>query len=441
MSHEQLRNIAESIVAEAARLGADEVAARVGEGSYGQLERRNGLVEKAQESRSRSAGISLMVDGRFSAHSTNDLRPDAVRAFLERAVAATRFMEPDLDRRLPNIDDMGIAEGDLDAVDPRFASWTPEDRGATCEALEDACKGATSGDPVRSITAFTWDGRSDSALVTSNGFSSSWSSTSFGRGATISLEDSDGRLPEAWTSYSVRHSGDLPEVGLVAEDLAERGRRRLGSKAIESGRYPLVLDRRVVSRLLGVLLGPLSGTAIYEKRSCLADKLGQTIGASGLSLYDEPLLPRAPGSRPHDGDGLPSRRRAIVEDGVLKTFFLNVYNARRLGVAPTTGGTSNVVVPAGSRSPEALAASLPRAIRVDGFLGGNSNATTGDFSFGILGALLENGQPVTPVSEMNVSGDLFGLLERFVEAADDPWVYSTWRCPTLLFDDIQFSGV
>lgn len=440
MSHEQLRDIAERIVTEARRLGADEVSARVGEGSYGQLERRDGQVEKAQESRSRAAGISLMVDGRYSSHSTNDLRSEALTGFLERAVAATRYMEPDLDRRLPDRADMGFAEGDLDAVDPDFAQWTPEDRGASCEALEVACKEALSGDPVRSISAFTWDGRSDSALVTSNGFSSSWSSTSFGRGATVSLEDSDGRLPEAWTSFGVRHSGDLPPEGAVAADLAERGRRRLGSRPVESGRYPLILDRRVVSRMLGVLLGPMSGTAIYEKRSCLLGKRGETIGAAALSLYDEPLLPRAPASRPHDGDGLPSRRRALVENGVLQTYLLSVYNARRLGEAPTTGGTTNLVVPPGSRSVDQISKDVGRAIRVDGFLGGNSNATTGDFSFGILGALLEDGVAVTPVSEMNVSGDLFGLLERFAEAADDPWLYSSWRCPTLLFDDIQFSG-
>jgi PmbA protein len=130
----------------------------------------------------------------------------------------------------------------------------------------------------------------------------------------------------------------------------------------------------------------------------------------------------------------------LVENGVLQTYFLSVYNARRLGEAPTTGGTTNVVVPPGSRTVSEISRDVGRAIRVDGFLGGNSNATTGDFSFGILGALLEDGVPVTPVSEMNVSGDLFGLLERFAEAANDPWLYSSWRCPTLLFDDIQFSG-
>jgi PmbA protein len=440
MSHKELREAAERIVSEAMSLGAEEARVTVGEGSYSQLERRDGKVEKAQESRSRSAGLSLMVDGRFSAHSTNDLRPTALTAFLERAVAASRYLEPDPDRCLPDLDLMGVAVDNLDAVDPGFSAYTAENRRESCEELEQLCRARASEDPVRSITAYAWEGRSDSALVTSNGFSSSWSGTSFGHGATVSLEDADGRLPEAWSTFSTRHLADLPSAERVADDLIARGRQRLGSAAAESGRYALLLDRRVVGRMLGTLLGPLSGTSIYEQRSCMAGKLGEKIAAGGLSIYDNPLIPRAPGSRPHDGDGLPSKQRAILEDGVLKMYFLGVYNSRRLKMAPTTSGASNLIVPPGPRSVADIQAGLGRAIRVEGFLGGNSNPTSGDFSYGVLGTLVEDGKDVRPVSEMNVSGNVFTLLDSFVEAANDPWVYSSWRVPTLLFDDIQFSG-
>ncbi len=237
MSHLQLREAAEAIAAQALSLGAEEVTVRVGEGSYSQIERRDGKVEKAQESRSRSAGLSLMVEGRYSSHSSNDLRPDAMRAFLERAIAATRFMEPDPDRRLPDRDLMGDADVDLDPFDPAFESWQAADRGAAAERLEQLCQAQARSVPTRSISAYAWDGRSDSALVASNGFASSWSGTSCGHGASISLEDSDGRLPEAWSSYQTRHRADLPSAERVAEELVERGRKRLGSKAAPSGRY------------------------------------------------------------------------------------------------------------------------------------------------------------------------------------------------------------
>lgn len=431
---------ARRIVGIATDLGAEETTAQVSRGSWTELQRRDGKVEKAQESRSLSAAVSLMVDGRYSAHSTSDLRPEALSAFLERAVAATRFLEPDPDRRLPELSRMGDADVDLDPVDPTQAHRSPDDRRAAVEALEAQAVAHTGDLKTRSITAFGWDGASETALVTSHGFASRWASTSFGLGASVSLEDDGGKLPEAWTSYSARHHTDVPSPDAIAADLADRGRARLGSGPMESGRYPLLLDRRVVSGLLRALLGPLSGTAIFEGRSCLKDKLGERIGSAAFTLLDDPLIPRALGSHPHDGDGLPAQRRTIVESGVLKMFFLSVYNSRRLGVPGTTGGASNLVIPAGDRGPAALAADRGRVIRVDGFLGGNSNASTGDFSFGIQGALLEDGRPVRALSEMNVSGDLFGLLERYVEAADDTWTHGSWRTPSLLFDDIQFSG-
>jgi PmbA protein len=436
-----LEDSARQIVALAGQLGAEECTARISQGSWTELQRRDGKVEKAQESRSLSASVSLMVDGRFSAHSSSDLRPEALRAFLERAVAATRFLEPDPDRRLPDLALMGTADVDLDPFDPTQADLSPDQRRGAVEALEQRCIERAAHLTTRSITSFGWDGVSRSALVTSHGFRSEWASTSFGLGASISLEDEGGKLPEGWTSYQARHHEDLPPVDEIAQDLAERGGARLGSGPMASGRFPMLLDCRVVGRLLHVLLAPLSGTSIYERRSCLSEKLGEKIAAAAFSLHDDPLIPRAAGSQPHDGDGLPASPRSIVEDGVLKTFFINVYNSRRLGVPVTTGGASNLVIAPGPASPTALVSGLGKVIRVEGFLGGNSNAATGDFSFGIQGALLEDGVRTRALSEMNVSGNLFELMERYVAPADDVWTHGTWRVPSLLFDDIQFSGV
>ena len=134
------------------------------------------------------------------------------------------------------------------------------------------------------------------------------------------------------------------------------------------------------------------------------DKLGESVAAPHFSLYDEPHLPRGMGSRLYDGDGRPTARRALVEDGILKTWLLDVYNARRLERDPTMGSTTNLVVAPGQRSPGAIIDDVERLIWVDGFLGGNSNAATGRYSFGIRGTLFENGEAVAPISEMNISG-------------------------------------
>jgi PmbA protein len=130
----------------------------------------------------------------------------------------------------------------------------------------------------------------------------------------------------------------------------------------------------------------------------------------------------------------------VVESGVLRMYYVSVYYGRKLGMEPTTGGRSNWIVTSGNRSPTAIAADLDRAILVNGFIGGNSNGTTGDFSYGIRGLLLERGEIVAPLSEMNVSGNLLRLLGQLEEVADDPWPWSTIRSPTLLFRDVQFSG-
>ena len=121
-------------------------------------------------------------------------------------------------------------------------------------------------------------------------------------------------------------------------------------------------------------------------------------------------------------------------------YFIDVYNSRRMAEAVTMGGPSNLVIAPGDASPVELIRALPQVIRVEGFLGGNSNAASGDFSFGVQGSLLEHGEVVASLAEMNVSGNIFDLMERYQTAANDPWIFSAWRCPTLLFDDVQFSG-
>ena len=141
-----------------------------------------------------------------------------------------------------------------------------------------------------------------------------------------------------------------------------------------------------------------------------------------------------------DGDGFAAKPRPILEGGVLQTFFVDLYHSRKLDCEPTTGGTSNVVIPAGVRTPQAIARDLPKAFRVTSFLGGNTSSSSGDFSFGIRGQLLEYGQPVQNVSEMNISGNIRDLLGNFSEAASDTWHWSSMRVPTLVFDGVQFSG-
>ena len=435
-----VQEAAERAVTLAKKLGASEVKAWGSRASEIGLKQREGRIEETSEASTQGLTLSLLVDDRYSSHSTSDLRPEALEAFLELAVAATRYLEQDPDRRMADRADMGAAdEAALDLCDAGFGQRGPEGRRAAVAALEQAVLARDPGDLV-SATAHLWEVKSEAWAVFSNGFSAHKASTSFGWGSEATISEPGGKLPEAYSFWSARHLDDVPTTGAVAEDLWQRidETRRCGP--VESLVCPMVLDRRAVGRLLGPVLGALGGAALWEGRSFLRDRIGDKLVPEGLEIWDDPTIPRGLGSRAFDGDGLLSKRRPVLLDGAFQAPFLNVYYARKLKQAPTSGGASNLVVPAGDTSWQDLVADAPRAMRVTSFLGGNANSTSGDFSFGIRGQLLEHGKPIANVAEMNVAGNLLDLLSRFVAAGDDTWTWSAWRAPSLVFADVQFSG-
>lgn len=435
------QSLAQDINQLALELGASEATVTVTQSVSSQLSQREGKIEQCQQSQSKGVYVELLVNDRFSAHSAAETRIEALKPFLKKAIEATRYLEKDADRKLPEKHLMGSNNSQsLDVLDHSIEERTPSERTQMLNTLEKGCLHSAKGAPLTSLTAHVWDSRSDSCTAYSNGHSAKWTRSSAGMGAEITLHEDSGRLPEAYDYYSARHQSDLPTINELANSLITRGKRRLNTSAIPSERLPMLLENRCVGRILNVLISPLAGNAIYEERSCMADKLEKQIAATGLNIIDSPLIPRALSSRPYDGDGLPTQERMIIQDGILKSFFLNVYNARRLKSQTTTGSASNLRIPPSDSTPLNLLSDLPRAIRVEGFLGGNSNAMTGDFSFGITGTLFEHGQPVQGVSEMNVSGNIFELCSQFQQAANDVWTYSSWLSPSLLFDNVQFSG-
>lgn len=436
-------DIARNLLALARARGADEATAVVGRGTEVSLSRRAGKLEQASQASSLSASLALLVDDRYSSHSTSDLRPAALEAFLDRAIAATRVLEPEPERRLPPVELCGrhTPEAVLDRFDPGWEGLSSAARREHAERLEAAVDALPGRDRILSATTSFGDSIGESARVMSNGFEGTSRGTGFAHSVEMTLQDSDGRRPEGYAYYSSSHYGDLPDIERTVAEAWERARQRLGSGPAASGRYPMLLQNHAVGRILGVLGGPLAGSELHQGRSFLAGKQGTRIASEKLTLLDDPTIPRGLGSRGWDGDALYARPFPVLREGVLENYYINVYYGRKLGMAPTSGGRSNWVVPAGTRSPDAIARDLDRCILVTGFLGGNSNGLTGDFSFGIQGLLLERGEVVKNLSEMNVSGNIGEVLGSFVEAADDTWTWSSVRAPTLLFENIQFSGV
>jgi PmbA protein len=237
-----------------------------------------------------------------------------------------------------------------------------------------------------------------------------------------------------------RARAELPGPELVGTKAAESGLLRMGTTKVPTASMTMLIENRAVGRLLGYLLAATSGRALQQKQSFLDGMVGKEFGSGAFDLLDEPFLPGGFGSRLFDGEGITAKPMPVFEKGVFRNFYIDVYYGKKLDLAPTTGGRSNLVLTPGTKSLDELIAGVAKGILVRGFIGGNSNSTTGDFSTGIYGTLIENGALTNAVAEMNVAGNHKDLWKRLVEVGNDPWPYSSLRIPSLVFDDVQFSG-
>ena len=431
-------NLAERVVKMALNAGATQVAASIAESTEIEIVRRDGQIEEAKEATSRGLSVTVLVDDRYAVASTSDLRPDAVENFVKKVVKNASVLEPEPERRFADLEDSYTTKTmeDLDLVDLTRALLTAEKRAAYAKELEEAVS-ALRKDDVISAAVQVSDGGTRSHTVSSTGFQADGAGTWFAAGGEMSLRDGD-KIPESYTWHSAVHRSDLPSIEEIAQRLTQNTRDRVGAAPLASGRYPMILRNDTVGRLLGMFLPPLSGRALFQQQSCFLDALGSTVGSEQFTLLDDPWLKRGMGSALWSSDAIATKPRTLVDKGVLKDYNIGLYHARKLGVEPT-GSLHNLVIPPGDRAPEDIAKDFPQAILVTGFLGGNSNPVSGDFSLGISGTLLENGVPTKAVSEMNVSGNVKDLFTHLSEVANDPWPGNV-RSPALLFTDIQFSG-
>jgi PmbA protein len=257
----------------------------------------------------------------------------------------------------------------------------------------------------------------------------------------VTVKDDQGGRPEDYAYAYKRHLKDLPEVASVGKEAAQRALKKIGQRKIASGRYDLLVENRSASRVFGALVGAMTGRALQQKSSFLDGMLGQAIASEKLTVSEDPFVPAGQDSRLFDGEGIAARKRAVIDKGVLKTYYIDSYYGRKLGVEPTTGYPSNLVFDLGDKGLAAMVQGISKGILVSNFIGGNSNGTTGDFSFGLMGFYIENGALRQPVNEMNISGNLKDLWKQLAATGSDPFPYGGWRIPTLHFTGVQFSGL
>jgi len=441
-SQNDVREIARTAMASALAKGAREAAATVDRTRNVSLEWRDGKVEKVNEATTRRLTLQLYVDGRYSQVSSSDLRKEALSTFISDSVSMTRVLTEDPFRSLP---DPALYEGrasvDLQLEDPAYPSVTPDQRRQAAQRMEEAARAVRGASSILSVSSGFDDTRTESLRVASNGFEGMRVSTVFFVSASVSVKDADGRRPEDYAFGGSRFLGEVPPADEVGRQAAERAISRLGAKKPPSAVMTLVVDNRAAGRLVGALAGPLSGASLQQKRSFLEGRLGQPVGSPLLDVADDPLIPKAIGSRLYDAEGLAARRRPVFEKGALRSYYIDTYYGKKLKAAPTSGGVSNLDWALGPKAQAAILKDVGEGILVTAFLGGNSNGTTGDYSFGVQGFRIRGGERAEPVGEMNIAGNLLEVLKKLTAVGNDPWPYSTMRTPTLVFEGVQFAGV
>jgi len=437
----ELYDLAAWSVKTAKSSGADDCKVQINDQRLVEVSYRNRKPENIKEASTRVLNIEIYVNGRYSAQSTSDLRKTAVKYFISNAVSTTKILAEDPFRTLPDPKYYkGRVDKDLGLVDPEYKNFGPEDRHNMVKDIEGACL-ERGKDKAISVTAEEQDSHVEEVLMTSNGFEGFTEATVYVAVASMTAKGEGARRPSDYCYVVCTNRKRLPKPEKIGIKAAERTLNLLGAQKIKTEKLPVILENRQIPRLFGGFLTAMYGSSVQQKRSFLTDKKGKRVGSKSFTIIDDPFVKEGLGSRLYDGDGFAAKRRTVVESGVLKEFYVDWYYSRKLGWEPTTGSPSNVIIPPGTRSVKEIMKDLGRGIFITGFIGGNSNSTTGDTSIGIMGQLFESGQPVQAVSEMNIAGNHLYFWQRLIETASDPWVYSSHRTPSLVFEDVVVSGI
>jgi PmbA protein len=433
--------VAQQCISIAKSAGASQAGARAYRVRDVSLDWTDGKVEKISESTTRGVAIQLFVDGRFSTVSTSDLRPDALKTFITDNIALAKSIAPDPFRGLPEPAlYKGQASVDLLTEDPKYTAVTADEGRKIAKTIHDAARSVKGADAFATVTAWFSTNLVENWMVTSNGFSGSNRGTSFFVGANVAAKDTEGRRPSSGDYAGARFWSEMPDPAAVGVSSAQRTLSRIGAKKGETAAMTVVVDNRAVGRLLGMLSGPMSAAALQQKRSFLEGKIGQQVVSELITLTDDPLIPKGFGSRKFDNEGIAAKPRVMIENGVLKAYYIDTYYGRKLKLDPTTAGPSNVTWKLGNKSQARLLADAKDGLLITGFIGGNSNSGTGDFSVGVVGFRIRDGVIAEPVSEMNLAGNHAEFWKKLVAVGNDPFPYSAQRNPTLVFDGVSVAG-
>jgi len=450
-----LESLTADVVALAMKAGASDAEAVVREGDEFSVNVRMGEVETLKESGSRGLGLRVFLGSRSASTSTSDLTADGIRQLVDGAIALARVTEEDPFTGLPETAEFGSVPGDLHLYFDDVYSLTGQERiewARRCEAAAMAADPRITNSDGGSFDAAT--GRK--VMANSRGFVGGYRTSYAGVSAAPLAMDADGKMQrDGWWS-GARRMADLESPEAIGKEAARRAIRRLGARKVPTQRVPIVFAPEVARSLIGSIFEAASGDSIWRHSSFLVGKLGAQIAASSLTLIDDNamLLPNGAGgfgSSPFDGEGLPSRRTVVLQNGVLQTWLLNSYSARKLGLksthnasrglAGTPGiGCGNLYLEPGKHTPEEIIAQTGTGLYVTSLMGFGTNIVTGDYSRGATGLMIENGQLTHAVEEVTIAGNLADMLLNVTAVGNDLVFRGSVASPTLRIDGMTIAG-
>ncbi len=450
-----LKSLASDVVAQAMKAGASDAEAVAREGDEFSVNVRLGQVETLKESGSRALGLRVFLGKQSASTSTSDLTPDGIRLLVEGALALAKVTAEDPLNGLPETGEFGAIEEDQHLFFEDVYSLPGPERiewARRCEAAAMAADPRITNSDGGSFDAAT--GRK--VLANSRGFIGSYRTSYAGVSAAPLAVDANGAMQrDGWWS-SARRFALLESPEAVGAEAARRTVRRLGARRVATQKVPIVFAPEVARSLIGSAFEAATGDAIWRHASFLAGHLGETIAASNLTIIDDNtmMLPSGVGgfgTSPFDGEGLPSRRTVVVENGVLQNYLLNTYSARKLGMrsthnasrglAGTPGiGCGNLYLEPGTLTPEEIVGDVKAGLYVTSLMGFGTNIVTGDYSRGATGLWIENGVLTHAVEEITIAGNLREMLMNVSAIGNDLIFRGSVASPTLRIDGMTIAG-
>ena len=442
------RDLAEHLLRRARALGADAADALVAEGTDFSVTVRKGEVETLKDAGSKALGLRVFVGRRTASSYTSDFSPRALETLVGDTVDMARVTGEDAAAGLPD-ETPPAEEIDLGLFDPTPAALPTKERIERARRAEAAAL-AASPEITNSQGGTYGSDEGFVVLANTNGFMGSYRSSGVAL-SVVPVAQRDGQMERDYWYTNGRGLGDLLEPEEVGRIAAERTLRRLGARKVPTCEVPIVFDPETAAELLGTLFRGLSGYSVFRNATFLKDRVGQLVASPLLSLVDDGRRPRGLGSRPFDGEGLPTRRNVPLENGVVRHFLCDSYSARKIGARPTGSarrgvgggpsvGAGNLSFEPGPTPPEQIVGEVERGLYVTDLIGFGVDLVSGDYSQGAVGHWIEKGRLVHPVHEVTIAGNLQQMLLDVDRVGSDLVWRSSSAAPTLRIRRMTVSG-